>query len=327
MKLTKHQKDTIRYIFTGKIYDITSYLKVFNLGTLIKYDKDAVIKQFNADNIPKIYYCNKMLHCKYSNVITEQDYLAKLHANELDSEKYSSYTLTLSYNTGVKTELWNGSNYTLNFYEGVYVANSFQDILEFLTLWQYLKSEMLILEVPQDFCVETLGLFYKKTQQDKDKLTLSCDDKIKNINFNDFTYDDQHYLNENKYTLSKEHCIMCKEYMTKRICPSARLGLYIKNHFTTYEEKTQNKALFVAWLAIFVSVGLTFAPFLQQNNIPEIDSITNDIRKIKTTINSFQNNTELIKILNDINEKLDILIESSITPENTSTLPNSTPLP
>ena len=111
--------------------------------------------------------------------------------------------------------------------------------------------------------------------------------------------------------------------MDKRLYPSAKLGLYIKSRFTTYEEKNRNKALFVAWLAIFVSVGLTFAPYLHQNDTPEIDSIANDIRDIKSTINFSQHNTDLMDKLDDINKKLDELIESSNTPESTSTLPNS----
>lgn len=299
MKLTKHQKNTIRHIFTGEIYDITSYLKFFNLGTIIKLDKEKVIEQFTSDNIPKIYYCSKTLKHKYSNMMTEQEYLEKLHAHELDSEKYSSYDLHLSYNTGIETELWDGSNYTLNFYEGVYVANSFQDILEFLTLWQYLKSEMLILEVPHDFCGETLGLFYKKVQVDDVNIISSCD-KIKNINFTDFTYDDQYYLNE-KYILSKEHCIMCKEFMDKRIYPSAKLGLYIQKHFTTYEERTQ------------------------QEDKQNIESIVNDIKDIKTSSDLSEHNTKLINKLDDIIEKLDTLIESYNTQKDTSILPNSTP--
>lgn len=323
MKLTKHQKNTIRHIFTGEIYDITSYLKFFNLGTIIKLDKEKVIEQFTSDNIPKIYYCSKTLKHKYSNMMTEQEYLEKLHAHELDSEKYLSYDLHLSYNTGIKTELWDGSNYTLNFYEGVYVANSFQDILEFLTLWQYLKSEMLILEVPHAFCGETLGLFYKKAQVDDVKIISSCD-KIKNINFTDFTYDDQYYLNE-RYTLSKEHCIMCKEFMDKRIYPSAKLGLYIQKHFTTYEERTQNKVLFVAWLAIFVSIGLTFAPYLQQEDKQNIESIVNDVKDIKSSSDLSEHNTKLINKLDDIIEKLDTLIESYNTQKDTSILTNSVP--
>jgi len=32
--------------------------------------------------------------------------------------------------------------------------------------------------------------------------------------------------------------------------PSARLGIFIKKNFTTYEENTQNRALFVAWEAV-----------------------------------------------------------------------------
>lgn len=300
MKLSKHQKETIRKIFLGEIYDITSYLKYFNLGTQVKFDKDSIEDSFDKDNLPKKYYYYSSVKRKPSNMLTEAEYLQKLQNGELDPSHYTECTLRLSYNTGIKQETWEGQKFTLSFYEGVYIANSFSDILEFLMIWQFLKSEMLILEVPQDFSPKVLGLFYTKTALYRDD-SMPIENRIKNIDYKDFTYDDQYYLNSN-YTLSHEHCLMCKEYLDKRICPSTRLGLFIKKRFKTYEEETQNKALFVAWLAIFVSIALTFLPHLHKEENPNLDAITQDIQDIENSIDSSD-------LYEDITKKLDSIIE------------------
>ena len=125
MKLSKHQKETIRKIFSGEIYDITSYLRYFDLGTEVKFDKDSIEASFNKDTLPKKYYCHNSVNRKSSNILTEADYLQKLQNGELNPSHYRESILKLSYNTGIKQEIWEGQNYTLNFYEGVYIANSF----------------------------------------------------------------------------------------------------------------------------------------------------------------------------------------------------------
>lgn len=324
MKLSKHQKETIRKIFSGEIYDITSYLKYFGLGTEIKFDKDSIEDSFEKDNLPKKYYCHNSVQRKPSNMLTAADYYQKLQNSELNPNHYKESTLRLSYNTGIKRETWEGQTFTLNFYEGVYVANSFTDILEFLTIWQFLKSEMLVLEVPQDFSPNVLGLFYTKTDLYKDTST-PIENRIKNIDYKDFTYDDQYYLNSN-YTLSHEHCLMCKEYLDKRICPSSKLGLFIKRRFKTYEERTQNKALFVAWLAIFVSIALTFLPYLHKEDNPNLDSITQDIHDIKYFFDSSDPDEDITQKLDSIIEKLneiDSKLSSKDLQDNTTVLPES----
>lgn len=324
MKLSKHQKETIHKIFLGEIYDITSYLRYFNLGTEVKFDKNLIEDSFARDNLPKKYYHYSSLDRRLSTILTEADYLQKLKNGKLDPTHYKESTLRLSYNTGIKQELWEGQTYTLNFYEGVYVANVFTDILEFLTIWQFLKSEMLVLEVPQDFSPKVLGLFYTKTALYKDNST-SIENRIKNIDYKNFTYDDQYYLNIN-YTLSHEHCLMCKEYLDKRICPSTKLELFIKRRFKTYEERTQNKALFVAWLAIVVSIALTFLPYLHKEENPNLDSITQDIHDIKHSVDSSDSDEDITQKLDSIIEKLneiDNKLSSKNLQDNTTVFPES----
>lgn len=90
--------------------------------------------------------------------------------------------------------------------------------------------------------------------------------------------------------------------------PSARLGIFIKKNFTTYEENTQNRALFVAWLAIFVSIALTFAPYFHQEDNTNIQTISQDIKEIKDAINATETSNYLPAKLDDIIEKIDTIV-------------------
>lgn len=312
MKLSKHQKEIIRHIYKGDIYDILSYIKFFNLGKTIKFDKTDVDKSFDSDELPKKYYCPKNLHHTFVNMIPESTFNELLLNEEVDSEKYTEHNITLSYNSGIKHESWNGQEFTFNFYNGVYVVNSFNVVLDFLIIWQYLLSEMLILEVSSDFTADLLGLFYEKCSNTVNQ-NLSLEDRIKEIDFQNLTYDDQNYLKEYNYTLSHEHCCICQEYLGKRIYPSAKLGIYIKKNFTTYEENTQNRALFVAWLAIFVSIALTFAPYFHQEDTSNIEAISQDIKEPKDIINNTETSNYLPAKLDNIIEKIDVLINTLST--------------
>lgn len=300
MKFTKHQKAIITGIFKGDIFDIVSYLKYFNLRKLIQFDKEKIFNSFHTDELPKKYYCNNSLQLKFSNIMTEIDYKTKIENGEIRPEHYSCHTLTLSYTSGIKHETWEGNEYHLDFYDGVYIANCFDDILEFLTLWQFLLSEMLILEVPHDCSAETLGLFYIKSPNN-DMKSLSINERIRCIRFENFSYDDQYYLQDENYTLSKEHCFMCKEYMNKKIYPSAKLGIFIQKRFTTYTENTQHKTLFVAYLTIIVSIVLAIAPHFQKKKSQDIQSITETLVDIKSSINKKDS-------LEELSSKLDIII-------------------
>lgn len=312
MKLTKHQKEIIRHIYNGDIYDILSYVKFFNLGKTIKFDKNDVDKSFDSDELPKKFYCPHNLHHNFVNMIPESIFNDQLLNEEVDPENYTEYTIHLSYTSGIKNESWNGQKFTFDFYNGVYVINSFNEILEFLILWQYLISEMLILEVSSDFSADLLGLFYEKCPNPVTH-NLSLEDRIKRIDFKNLTYDDQNYLKEDNYTLSHEHCCICKEYLGKRMYPSARLGIFIKKKFTTYEENTQNRALFVAWLAIFVSIALTFAPYFHQEDNTNIEAISQDIKEIKDAINATETSNYLPAKLDDIIEKIDTIVNTFST--------------
>lgn len=328
MKFSKHQKEILKQIAAGNVYDLYSYIKHFRLGKWIKLDSNQILKRFTEDTIPKTVYCAKGLKKIQSNMLTEKQYRIKLNKHELNPDEYVPYEISLRFDTGIQQKDWEGNIYTFDFYKGVLIAKSFSDITDFLVLWQYLKSEMLILEVPQKCSVETLGLFF--TELKNKVYQPSLDEQIAGIDLSDFSYSDQSYLGDSTFQLSYEHCIMCKEYLGKKICASTALELFIKKRFHTSEERMQNSALFAAWLAIAVSILLTFAPFLRQND--NADSLTNATDNVAQEIVNFREaftNSNCQKEISEkvqlIIDKLDRVIDLLSTKESTEdTLPQET---
>lgn len=284
MIFSKHQKEIINCIYNEDIYDIMSYLKFFNLGEKIILDKDEILYKFNIDDLPKKFYYPKNLTPKYSNLIEESLYNLEVKNGNLDPQKYESATLNLNFSQEFKHEHWNNIDYTINFYDGIYIAKSFKKIIDFLSLWEFLKSEMLILDVPNNFSSDTLSLFYKKESNSLATPLLNPGERIKQINFSDFTYDDLNYLGDNIYTLSYEWCTICKDYLDRRIYPTSKLKNFIQNKFKTIEEKTQHSVLLATWLAIFVSIIFNLSSVFSKSHENYLKNISHDIKCIKELI-------------------------------------------
>lgn len=298
MRFSKLQKSIVKSIFNGEIYDILSYIKVFKLGEYIQFNKEEVIQKFKTDNIEKEYFYPRILGPKLTTIYSHSEYQNKLKAKEINPEEYKKIELQLDFNEECRVECWNDMDYEFNFYQGVYITKSFQDILDFLTLWEHLKSEMLIFEIPSALSSEVLGLFYKKEIHDSDNSSV---DRLKLINFDSFTYGDTNYLKDS-YEISTEHCLMFQNYLGKRIYPTTKLGIFINKRFRTSEEATQNKALMAAWLAILVTILLAIIPEFGKSDTAYLKNISNDIHDIRVSINNdnFQN---------DSKTKLDAIIE------------------
>lgn len=313
MKFTKHQKEILKQILAGNVYDICSYVKHFRLGEFVKYDSEKMHREFEKDSVPKRLYHAKALKKNLSNMLTSSQFDAKLEKRELNPDEYIENTVTLKFDAGIQCIEYEGISYSFDFYNGVFVAKSCADIREFLVLWQYLKSEMLILEVPQKCTKETLGLLFEKTQNKVAQL--SSDNQIAHINLDDFTYSDRYYLGNETYKLSDDLCVMYGEYLNKKIYASTALDLFIKKRFRTAEERTQNSALLAAWLAIFVSILLTFGPLVHQSQddaalIQKIDGVAQEIVGIRDLFEKYLETNEASNNTQVLIDKLDAIIDS-----------------
>lgn len=314
MKFNKKQKEIAKRIASGEIQDIYSYMTAFNLLTFAQFKKAEIEQAFFSDSLPKEYYFPLGLLPKFSTIETPDTFTKKVNAGLVNPDKYNSFSLSLNYNHGIKHLSWDNKDYSIDFYNGIYIAHSFDDIISFLSLWQYLKSEMLVIELPSDLTDKTLGLFYEKQIILTPPQPLSQEEKIRSINFENHTYDDDNYSNGIDYKFSSEKCTICKEYLGKRIYPTPELNLYIQRNFKTCEEETQSSALFAAWLAIFVSVALPLIPNPQGNEakylseiVSEIDHLQGELTTLKEQSNLYD--SQVTEKLDQINQKIQDITE------------------
>lgn len=268
MKFNKKQQQIIKLIMSGDIFDLFSYIKHFKLGENISYDKEEISKLFTQDNICKDYYYSRNLKPIAANIMTSDIFLQKVNAKEIDESKYIHRSLSINFCTGIQEVFIDNQYYKINFYNGVYVAKSFESIIDFLSLWQYLKSEMLVLEVPNEITPETIGLFFEKNSSLNADTSISST-PLQDIDYSTFSYSDEHYIKNDIYSFSNEHYTICRDFLSKRIYPTPQLNLFIQKKFRTTAESAQQSALSAAWLAIIVSIILTFMPYIYSQIIAD----------------------------------------------------------
>lgn len=314
MKFNKKEKDIIRKIVSGEIQDLYSYMGALKLLTFAQFKKSEIEHSFFIDPLPKKYYFPLGLSPKFSTIVTPDTFTQKVDAGLINPDQYTSFPLSLNFSHGIKHLSWNNVDYEIDFYDGVNIATSFDDIISFLSLWQYLKSEMLIVELPSNLTAQTLGLFYEKQTMPVPINPLSEAEKISNINFANHTYDDNQYCNRIDYKFSIEKCTICKDYLDKKIYPTPKLNLYIQRNFKTTEERTQSSALLAAWLAIGVSITLSLLPFFQSNEskylsqiVAEINHIEDELITIKEQLNIYSSETN--DQLDKTNQKIEKITE------------------
>lgn len=329
MKFNRKQKEIIRKMASGEIQDIYSYMTAFNLLTFAQFKKTEIEQAFFTDSFPKEYYFPLGLSPKFSTIETPDTFTQKVNAGLINPNKYDRFSLSLNYNYGIKHLSWDNKNYSIDFYNGMHIAKSFDDIISFLSLWQYLKSEMLVIELPSDLTDKTLGLFYEKQIISTPTQSLSQEEKIRGINFENHTYDDGNYSNGIDYKFSTEKCTICKEYLGKKIYPTPELNLYIQRNFKTCEEKTQSSALFAAWLAIFVSVALPLIPSPQSDEAKYLSEIVAEIDHLQDKLTTLKEQSSLYdsqvtEKLDEINEKIQDIDELLNTIEFNNEQDNAT---
>ena len=289
MKFSKQQKETIKLIASREIYDIQSYLQHFEYGKTIKYDKQTVENSFIQKHKTRTFYRAKNIKATKNSILSEEEYKLSIEENKISPSEYNECQLNLNYDYGIQTILWHEEEFTFDFYKGVYVANCFEDILEFLILWEYLKSQMLVLEVNNKKQKENIGLLFSTIKKNDFPV-----EKQKNIiDYSTLTISDSFFINDSLYKFSDDNLYICEKFLNKRIIPSVSLDLFVKNKFKSPEELIQIKSLWAAWIAIFVSVLLSIsAYFSEKSNKTESEiyiDLCNDVAEIKDTTSDIFN--------------------------------------
>lgn len=332
MKLTKHQEEIVDKIIEGKVYDITTYLKEFEKAHMKKYDLPEIRKVF--ENLEK--------DKRYSFVEKDSYYYTLVYDKEGKVKNTYKNTEPLTYrfkenplkepvhaelSDSIQKQLvqFKGEKYIFDFTQEVLVADSFDDIKEFLALWCYLKSEALIFDVNKPVVHEDIGLFFEiKTQEivEDNNPTWWMKTVIDSVGeaINDA---ESHnilapYKNINNYMervwkVNEENLRACEEFIGKKILTTGALEVYQQKKYRTVEELSVRANLRIARVAVVISVISVvignIVPLFQKQDTDYLDEISCKITEIEDRIEKDNSKSDVIDKLNEIQNQLKVLEE------------------
>ena len=332
MKLTKHQEEIVDKIIEGKVYDITTYLKEFEKAHMKMYDLSEIRKVF--DNLEK--------DKRYSFVEKDSYYYTLVHDEEgkVKSTYKNTEPLTYRFKENPLTEpvraelsesiqkqsvLFQGEKYTFDFTQEVLVADSFDNIKEFLALWCYLKSEALIFDVNKPVVHEDIGLFFEiKTQEIVEdnnptwwtKTVIdSVGEAINDVESHNILapYKNINNYMERVWKVNEENLRACEEFIGKKILTTGALEVYQQKKYRTVEDLSVRANLRIARVAVVISVISVvignIVPLFQKQDTDYLDEISCKITEIEDRMKKDNGKSDVIDELNEIQNQLKVLEE------------------
>lgn len=329
MKFTKHQKEIIRKIASGEITDIPSYIKVFNLSTFYKLSKNDIEDRMKKTENGKTYRkLKKDVKTVYTTTSTNNALgipMPQIQSAVPKEEDFEYVSAVISYKNSVKTiKIDESTKFEYNYFEGITITNSFNDIKNFLTIWQFLKSEGLILEVSKKISKADYEPYFEyklisETKYGKEKAENELTVDAPNLEQGKYTKPDspiflshvdpdriKDYRNYIDYYFeyNKANELICSQFIDKQIYGNSELNAFIKKGYRTLEQRSLFMSLLPAYLALVIAIII---PVFQQKFADNSDLITiqNQLTEIQQTLtdNPSPNLTEMENLLQEILEE------------------------
>lgn len=342
MKLTSHQKKIIDAIITKKVYDIPSYLEQFGKMHLQQYDFDEIHTVFKQMENGRTYMFRKGTDSYYYTDVFDRNgnKCASYRVPNTTTYEFVDYPMATpvkaQLNRKINVECYqNGpTRFVFDFLKEAYpVADSFDDIIDFITLWSYLKREALILEVDKPVSKNDICIFFEKKDQKISPNSNPYWSRHYNI-LSDETEEEplesecyllpekeaKHFIAQ-AWKLNEENLLTCSEFIGKKIIPSSELRVYQQKRFKTVEQVANSRNLFVAWFAVFISVITVMIGCIPQE--PDyLSIISTQISSINDSIKSDTIDEEILQELQNISDSLAELSKQQLTKEDIAVFEN-----
>lgn len=275
--LSKDEKNIIKLIQEGKIRDIHSYVKFFGLDDSIQQHKDEIKRKFDEKYGEKEYILNNINY----------DFLNKEALIERINDTTARVKPFLSYHRDSPD--WDNIFYgDIDYYyqitEPIYICENIEAILHFISLWQYLASEQLIIELPKSCEKQDMELFLRK---DFSK-NYSSDFEVENVrNYHDLAINPRKFIDW-RVKLDKHNFELCLPYLTKQMQPTLALDVFIHDKFRTRADKNEGRNFKIALagviVAIITSVASILVSVLGNGNAKELQDINNSLQEIRNSL-------------------------------------------
>lgn len=335
MKFTKHQKEIIKRISSGEIYDIYSYLNYFKMLGFFKIDKSKIEEKYFESENGETYKVLKQGVSTFSTYMDPTTFGIQTSINKVNEEDYEYKTAQLVFEKIKATVTYKETEYTFNPCDdsGVYIAKSFNHIKEFISIWSYLHKELYVLEVPKAIRKVEIGLFFtihnkkieeearRKEQEaivkkgglvplggaihsfDKNNLGENLKSLIGIPLMSNVPQVDAYKFTDEVLLFNEDNFRICDYYLDKKIISTPELELFIKNNYKTSEQINFYWALVPAYLAVIISLA---TPFIQKQDDTEIIKMQIQLSEIKREISKLDITNKQIEKLAINVDKLNV---------------------
>lgn len=328
MKLSKHKKRIVDAIIDKRVYDIPSYLREFGKWHLCKYDLTRPTAKFTEEQDGKEYKViidedkayvkgTTPMNMGVLGTINSEIKLRR-KTEDIPDDAWEYRKANLIHDVKPVEIEYKGERFSFDFMEkGVYVADNFKDIIEFLSLWAYLRQESLIIDVPKDVTVDDLGILFElKPKEPKQEIPFIIHkDKNSKSSVNPITrtlvcvtefYDSppncliSSYMDE-EWVLNNEYLKNCEEYIGRKIIATERLQLFANQLYTTTGEWQFRIPLIISIIALVVSFVPIIQSLIPSNEPNYLEQISHKIKTIETIAsNDLISHDQLMLQLEDI---------------------------
>lgn len=276
MKLTKHQQAIISKIIAGEVYDIPSYLRAFNKGRLRKYDLGLLRERFISDENGSQYKVMKEGHSLFKIKRTDHSpyglnfSFPELRTSQDVSDDEWEYKEAQFIDTITPaTYEYQEQKFTFDFGgTGVFIADAFDDIIDFISLWSYMQREALVLELDKPLSADEISISYElvpKQTKSKSPLTITYTSEKTGSLAIDVSSADQEFFDEppqkhalwyatEVWKINEDHLVMCHDFIGKKIYPTSALRAYAAHKYKTADEVDQKRNLWIAAAALIISI-------------------------------------------------------------------------
>lgn len=312
MKLTKHQKQIVDAIIKGTVYDIPSYLKVFKKLHPQKYDLTRPLEKFSEEGKKryKVIIDENKVYSKGTTTLNmgigaiNIDTKIPRKSEDIPDDAWEYRESNLIHNVKPVEIEYKGETFSFDFMEtGVNVADNFDDIVEFMSLWEFLQQESLVLEVPRDIIADDLGILFELNHRVPKPETpfvfhrdIAPDSSVMpitriSVDIGEFypntpTFLITSYMDE-VWELNREHLKNCEEYIGRKILPTEKLRVFARQLYTTADEWHFRIPLIISMIALVVSLLPIFQLLFPVNKPDYLAQISKQIESIDTLVDNY----------------------------------------
>ena len=256
MRFNKHQRDIIKAINNKEVYDIESFVKKFKLYEHFIVDKEKIKKAFDESESGKVYPVDVV-----KNLL------------EHENKRRISVPAKLEYTENKKKVTFNNCCYEYDLWDekGFYIAIDYDEIVGFISLWEYLKRELDVFEVEKEVSKSEIELFFRKYKKTTNTLNDTnnyipivqeepfplidnkLQKKVGEADYNAVKRNAYNYVEED-VKIDSEQLKMFSVYLDKKIFPTPSLTKYVSNKYRTEDEKATRLSLIIAIVSIIISI-------------------------------------------------------------------------